>query len=233
MFIVIRKKSLLRSLVLALFLIFAGASLVTPHIALANESNLLYLYPAPGNNPVQPYGLFVSENPKQVTHPLNVWQQSFPNKKLVVAVPEEFTISQAMLAPNLGNYVLAKIRQRINDRAIETVNKGTDNKKNPPSGGGGNDKEVIFIERQVHGITEKIRVEVGEHLKNTDTFEKIYDSLNKGMLPKDTIEKEINKGLDHINNAPKPSPEAATMLLGGGMILSGLGLLGKILVFVL
>lgn len=231
MFIVLRKSSVERTLALAILLLFAGISLVAPNFVSAKESNLMYIYPMPQNNPVQPYGLFISENPQDGSHPLNVWQESFPNKRMVVGVPDQYKVSQAMLGNNLGNYVVARIKNKLKD-STKSITK---NNKNEPPQPPKNEKEVIIIKRQIGTITEEVRVEIGEHLKDSDTFEKIYDSLNKGLIPNEILEKEIEKHKPAPQSPQEKSEnaEATTMVFGGTLILSGMALLAKILLFAL
>ena len=79
-------------------------------------------------------------------------------------------------------------------------------------------KDSITYERKItsDGIEEKIRVEVGEHFKNNDNFEKYLDGIKRNLTDK----KELPDRTPVPLEIPEPTPESAkavgnTLVLGG------------------
>ncbi len=209
MFLVLRKRSIKRTLALAILLIMVGISLVRPHSAQA-ESNLLYLYPYPGNNPVQPSGLFWAEEaPTWGAFSLATWSEFIPGRQIVVGVPEDYQVNSAMLGNNLGKYITTKLGGKV---------------KGNTGGGRSTAKDSLTYEREIYpdGIKEKVRVEINEHFRNNDNFEKYMDILKNHLTNPDELPTE------------KPAPKAPdndtaqAAMLGNTLILGGLALMARV-----
>jgi len=172
MFIVLRKSSIRRTLAIAMMLIVIGLSLKSPAFASANESTLYYLYPYPSNNPSQT-SLFWSEvDPEMGAYNLSMWSKIAPGRQIVVGLPKGYDIVETR-GGILSDYLKAKIGNRLKNGS-----KPVDVGRPVPM-----PKDSITYERKItsDGIEEKIRVEVGEHFKNNDNFEK-YFGWDKAQL---------------------------------------------------
>ena len=220
---VIKTSSVKRTLAMAVLLILVGVSLISPFRAQAS-SNLYYLYPYPSNNPAQT-SLFWSEaEPEMGAFNLGMWRSIAPGRQLVIGLPQGYQINSAMLGNNLGKYITAKIGNRLSSgkRAVEV---------NVPKSA---PKDSITYKRKItaDGIEEEIKVEVGEHFKGNDNFEKYLETIKKNLTNKDELpDREIAPLV-----LPVPVPEdseevqaAKVQLLGGGLILSGALMLFKLL----
>ena len=176
MLIVLRKSSIKRTLALSILLILVGLSLRNSHPAHASESNLYYLYPYPSSNPSQTSLFWSESNPKLGAYGLPMWSQIVPNKQIVIGLPEGYGINAAMIGDNLGKYVVTKISNRLNNGKKEE-------KTVPPP------KDSITYERDItpDGIKEKIRVEIGEHFRDNDNFEKYVEVMKKGLTNKNEL----------------------------------------------
>lgn len=215
MFIILRKSSVNRTLALAVLLIMAGLALIHPFRVQAAESNLFYLYPLPGNNPVQSAGLFWSEqNPTWGAYTLPQWGEIVGNKQFVIGVPEGYQINAAMLGNNLGKYIVAKLGKRIKGSSKTT-------------GGKSNPKDSLTYEREIlpDGIKEKVKVEIYDHFKNNDNFERYLDIVKKHLTDPEILPESPTPKPPTENN---DTAQAATML-GGTLLLGGLALMAKVL----
>ena len=213
MFIILRKRSIKRTLALAVLLIMAGMSLVHPFKAQAKESNLFYLYPAKENNPVSPGGLFWSEAaPSFGELSMGGWLELMPDKKLVVGVPNSYQVNSAMLGNNLGKWAVAKLGKRISSSSKTTGS------KYPP-------RDVLVYEREIgpEFVKEKIRVEIVDHFKDNDNFEKYLDTVKKHVTELPMDEKPAPK-----TPAPDNPDTAQAAMLGNTLILGGLAMLARV-----
>ena len=205
MFMVLRKKYINRTLALAVLLIMAGIALAHPFKAEAS-TNLFYLYPNKSNNPISPSGLFWSEeSPSFGELSLGGWAELIPDENLVIGVPDGFRISAAMLGNNLGKWAVAKLGKRIRGN----INDKSTGSKYPP-------RDVLVYEREIgpYAVKEKIRVEIVDHFKNNDNFEKYLDV--------------VKKHLTEIPDMPPPTPKGknddtaqAVTMLGNTLIVGG------------
>lgn len=211
MFIILRKRSIKRALALAVLLIMSGISLVHPFKAQA-VSNLFYLYPSKENNPVSPGGLFWSEAaPSFGELSMGGWLELMPDKKLVVGIPDSYQINSAMFGNNLGKWVVAKLGKRISGGS-KTIGS-----KYPP-------RDVLVYEREIgpESVKEKIRVEIVDHFKDNDNFEKYMDIVKKHVTEFPVDEKPAS-------NVPTPDDNTAqAAMLGNTLILGGLALMARI-----
>ena len=214
MFIVLRKSSIRRTFVLSLLLIIVGYTIANPLHASASNKQPVYLYPYATNNPVEVTGLFwLESNPSLGAYPLAAWNTALSNKLVVVCVPENrgYTMGSTMLGDKLGKYIVYRLRQKLATPAPE---KGV-KVPAPP-------KDQFVYKRTVGDVTEEIKVDIGEHFKDNDSFEKFMDTVKK-HLTDDTLIKETNKKgslpFMELPETPAENPEAAkavgnTLMLG-------------------
>lgn len=209
MFLVVRKSSVKRTLALAMLLIVVGMSIVTP-IKTQAQSNLVYLYPTEENNPVETIGLFWWEDyPELGAYPLPEWDKAFPGKQIVIGVPDHMEMG-AFVGDNIGKYIVAKIDKRKQNKGPYTKN------------------DVFVYKRSITNtqINEEIRIEIGKHFSDNDNFEKFIEIVRDSLTDPEIIQQP-----------PPPqeqSPDTTNALLfGNTMILSGLALLVRILMFAL
>lgn len=215
MFLVLRKSSIKRTLALATLLIMVGLSLSFPNLSRASESNLYYLYPYPSNNPAQSVLFWSESNPEMGAYNLGMWSK-LTDKQIVIGLPEGYQINSAMIGNNLGKYITARIGRKIT------------------SGGTGKyvPRDSITYEREItpDGIKEKVKVEIGEHFKDNDNFERYLEALKKNLTNKNELP-------DRAPVPPEiPAPDNTTtqaIIMGGTFILGGLALLAKVMVFCL
>ena len=213
MLIVLRKSSIKRTVALSILLILVGLSLRNSPLAQASESNLYYLYPSPSNNPSQTALFWSESNPKLGAYNLAMWSQIVPNKQIVVGLPEGYGINAAMIGDNLGKYVVTKIGNRLKNGKKEE-------KLIPPP------KDSITYERDItsDGIKEKIRVEIGEHFRDNDNFERYVEVMKKGLTNKN----ELPDRAPVPQESPAPQGDTDTaqvVILGNTLILSGAALI--------
>ncbi len=173
MFIVLRKSSIKRSLALSILLIMVGLSLSFPNLSQANESSLYYLYPYPSNNPSQTSLFWSESNPELGAYNLAMWSKMI-DKQIVIGLPEGYGISQAMfLGNNLGKYITARIGKKIS------------------SGGTGKyvPRDSVTYEREItsDSIKEKVRIEIGEHFRDNDNFEKYLEVIKNNLTDKNEL----------------------------------------------
>jgi len=207
MFLVLRKSSIKRTIAIASLLILVGISLRSPRFAQATESNIYYLYPYPSNNPSQSVLFWSESNPELGAYNLAMWSQIIPNKQIVVGLPEGYGIQTAMIANNLGKYIVARIGNNLRGKKQEETH-------TPPP------KDSITYERDItpDGIKEKIRVEIGEHFRNNDNFEKYVEVMKKGLTDKNELP----------DRAPAPHGNdntAQAVILGNTFMIGGAALI--------
>jgi len=206
---VVKTSSVKRTLVIAMMLIVIGLSLKSPAFAQASQSNLYYLYPYPSNNPSQT-SLFWSEaSPEMGAFNLTMWEKIAPGRQLVVGLPKGYDIMETR-GGILSDYIKAKIGNKLkNGKSVEVV-------RPVPI-----PKDSITYERKItaDGIEEKIKVEVGEHFKDNDNFEKHLDTIKRNLTNKEELPDRPPVPLE----IPEPTPESAkavgnTLVLGGIVI---------------
>ena len=218
MFIVLKKSSIRRTLALSILLIIAGYSIANPIKANASIKQPAYLYPYVNNNPVEVTGLFWLESrPDMGAYPLTAWTTLLSDKLVVVGIPEDrgYMMGSSMIGDKLGKYLVYRIRNKL--LATPPPEKGA-KVPAPP-------KDQFIYKRTVGDVTEEIKVDVGEHFKDNESFGKFMDEVKKHLTSDDMI-KETNKPspkslkLVEPSDAPSPTPEAAkavgnTLMLGG------------------
>lgn len=216
MFLVLKKSSIKRTLAIATLLIITGLSLKSPHLAQASESSFFYLYPYPSSNPSQTVLFWSEANPEQGAYTLPMWSK-ITDKQIVIGLPEGYKINSAMLGNNLGRYITARIGKRIKDGGKGTW-KPTDS---------------ITYERKItpDSIKEKVKIEIGEHFKDNNNFERYVEIMKKGLTNKNELPD------------PKPVPvekpkddsaQASMIIFGNTLTLAGMALFAlKILPLVL
>ena len=213
MFVVLCKSSIKRTIAIATLLILVGLSLRSPLLANADESNLFYLYPHPSNNPSQSVLFWSESNPELGAYSLPMWSQIASNRQIVVGLPEGYGINAAMIGDNLGKYVVAKIGNRLRNGKKEE-------KTIPPL------KDSITYERDItpDGIKEKIRVEIGEHFRDNDNFEKYVEVMKKGLTDKKELPDRAPVPQE-LPSPPKDDTAQAVTLFGNTLMLGGAALM--------
>lgn len=210
MFIILKKTSIKRTLALAILLILIGANLSHPFKAQATESELFYLYPYPSKNPSQT-SLFWSEaNPKMGAYSLGMWKEIEPNRQIVIGLPEGYNVNSALIGRKGGN--IGKISDAITARIKNRY------KSNTPTGGKStSSKDVLNYEREITpegGIKEKVRVEIVEHFRDNDNFEKYMTIIKQNITNVDEVPEDKP-------NPPVDETAQATMVLGNTFMLGG------------
>lgn len=223
MFIVLRKSSIRRTFALSLLLIIVGYTIANPLHANASIKQPIYLYPYSTNNPVETTGLFwLESNPELGAYPLAAWTTALSNKLVVVGIPEDrgYMMGSSLLGDKLGKYIVYRLRQKLATPAPE---KGVKTPAPP--------KDQFVYKRTVGDVTEEIKVDIGEHFRDNDSFGKFMDTV-KQHLTNDEMIKEANKkpekqpkviNLPDIPD-PEPTPETAkavgnTLMLGGVVLM--------------
>jgi len=220
MFIVLKKSSVKQTVAIAAILIIIGLNLANPFKAQATQSNLFYLYPYPSNNPSQTVLFWSEANPKMGAFSLDMWKNIIPDKQLVIGLPDGYQINMSVLGKkggyidNKAEAITAKIRNFAKGKAT-----------NPSIGNSGNGgKDILTYEREITpqgGIKEKVRVEIIDHFKNNDNFEKYMEVIKGNLvdvneLPDDNV-KQIPTSTDDTTHA--------ITMFGNTLILSGTALL--------
>jgi len=219
MIIVLKKTSIKQTLTIATILIMIGLSLSNPFKAQASSSDLFYLYPYPSNNPSQTV-LFWSENdPKMGAYSLNMWSQIVPNKQIVIGLPEGYQINASVIGKDGGKIdnISKAITTRIKDRW-----KNGKSPANNRSNSNSNSKDILSYEREITpegNIKEKVRVEIIDHFKNNDNFQKYMEVIKGNFI--DINELPDDKPVPTSNN----DTTQAITLFGNTLILSGTALL--------
>ena len=225
--IVLRKSSIKRTLALSILLILTGYSIAHPLSANASKPLPAYLYPYANNNPVEVTGLFwLESNPAMGAYPLAVWNTLLGNKLVVVGIPENqgYMMGSSMLGDKLGKWVVYKLRNKLT--ATPAPEKGVKIPAPP--------KDQFVYKRTVGDVTEEVKVDIGEHFKDNDSFRKFMDTVRKNLTNNDLI-KETNKKAPATppagkkltlvpDEAPAPTPEAAKAV-GNTLMLGGLALM--------
>lgn len=198
MFLVLRKSSIRRSFALSILLILVGYSIANPSHASAAIKQPVYLYPYATNNPVEVTGLFWAEaNPEMGAYPLAAWNAILNDRLVVVGIPEHYgyVMGSSMLGDKLGKWVVYKLRQKLSTPAPKKGVKAT----SPP-------KDQFVYKRTLGDVTEEIKVDVGEHFRDNDSFDKFMDTVRKNLTNGELI-KETNKKI-----APAPNKNKLTLV---------------------
>lgn len=225
--IILKKSSIRRSLALSIMMILVGITLINPFVAKATptdyvskiHSNLYYLYPMPQNN-----GMFwLESNPSLGYGTLQEWSKVLPKGEIIVATKPDMQLASLGGLDRIGKYVQNKIKGN--------------------SGNGRYDKDIFKYRRTVtaEGVTDEIEVEIGRHFKDNDNLEKLISQVKNHLTTDAGQTQEIKDTVFPPNPLTEPStiPEteesktAKAQIVGGSMLLGGLMLMAKVLVFAL
>ena len=229
MLIILRKSSIKRTVALSILLIIAGYCIANPLSANASSKQLAYLYPYANNNPVEVSGLFWSEaNPEMGAYPLAAWNTLLSNKLVVIGIPEDrgYMMGSSMIGDKLGKYIVYKLRQKL--MATPPKELAPQKATSPP-------KDQFVYKRTVGDVTEEIKVDIGEHFKDNDSFRKFMDTVRKNLTSGDLIKetnKQVtpkpspNKKLTLVpDESPAPVPPEAAKAVGNTLVLGGVALM--------
>lgn len=223
MFLVLRKSTIRRTLAIAVLMILVGTSLLNPFKAQATTPNayltvspfVYYLYPMPQNNPIQLTGMFWSEDhPATGYAPLSEWERRAKGRQIVIGVPRTMDASKLNnIGDRIGTYMKNKIKGQLNN--------------------GRYDKDIFKYKRTIdpdHGVTDEINIEIGRHFRDNKNFEDFATTVRNHLITEVDIESVITPDKE------APGPDTNTVnaqIFGGTMLLGGLALLAKALVFAL
>jgi len=218
--IVLKKSSIRRSLALSIMMILIGITLINPFMAKATptdyvtktHSKLYYLYPMPQNN-----GMFwLESNPSLGYGTLQEWNKKLSSGDMIVAVPSSMQLASLGGLDRIGKYVQNKIKGR--------------------SENGRYDKDIFKYRRTVtaEGVTDEIEVEIGKHFKDNDNLEKLISKVKTHLTTDAGQTQEIKDPVfPPIVQPDNVSDDAKTQIVGGSILLGGLMLFAKVLVFAL
>ena len=218
--IILKKSSIRRNLALSIMMILIGITLINPFVAKATptdyvtktHSNLYYLYPMPQNN-----GIFwLESNPSLGYGTLQEWNKKLSKGDMIVAVPSNMQLASLGGLDRIGRYVQNKIKGR--------------------SDNGKYDKDIFKYRRTVtaEGVTDEIEVEIGKHFKDNDNLEKLISKVKTHLTTDAGQTQEIKDPVfPPIVQPDNVSDDAKTQIVGGSILLGGLMLFAKVLVFAL
>jgi len=218
--IILKKSSIRKSLALSIMMILIGITLINPFMAKATPtdyvtktySKLYYLYPMPQNN-----GMFwLESNPSLGYGTLQEWNKKLSKGEMIVAVPSNMQLASLGGLDRIGRYVQNKIKGRADN--------------------GKYDKDIFKYRRTVtaEGVTDEIEVEIGKHFKDNDNLEKLISKVKTHLTTDAGQTQEIKDPVFPPIVQPDNVPDdAKTQIVGGSILLGGLMLFAKILVFAL
>ena len=222
MFIVLRKSSIRRTFALSLLLIIIGYSIANPLQSYAFVKQPAYLYPYANNNPVEVTGLFWLESkPEMGAYPLAAWSAILSNKLVVIDIPENrgYMMGSSMLGDKLGKYIVYRLRQKL---ATPVPEKGV-KAPAPP-------KDKFVYKRIIGDVTEEIKVDIGEHFRDNDSFGKFMDTVKQHLtndeMINETNRKQAKQPVIELPDVPQPdqTPEAAKAV-GNALMFGGAALM--------
>jgi len=218
--IILKKSSIRKSLALSIIMILVGITLINPFVAKATPTDyvtktyhkLYYLYPMPQNN-----GMFwLESNPNLGYGTLQEWNKKLSSGEMIVAVPSNMQLASLGGLDRIGRYVQNKIK-----------NTGMNGKY---------DKDIFKYRRTVtsEGVTDEIEVEIGKHFKDNDNLEKLISKVKTHLTTDAGQTQEIKDPVfPPIVQPDNVSDDAKTQIVGGSILLGGLMLFAKVLVFAL
>ena len=218
--IILKKSSIRKSLALSIMMILIGITLINPFMAKATPtdyvtktySKLYYLYPMPQNN-----GMFwLESNPSLGYGTLQEWNKKLSKGEMIVAVPSNMQLASLGGLDRIGRYVQNKIKGRADN--------------------GKYDKDIFKYRRTVtaEGVTDEIEVEIGKHFKDNDNLEKLISKVKTHLTTDAGETQEIKDPVfPPIVQPDNVSDNAKTQIVGGSILLGGLMLFAKVLVFAL
>ena len=219
--IILKKSSIRRTLAISVLMILVGLSLInpfkaqatTPQTILSPHTFTFYLYPMPN-------GMFwLESNPKLGYATLKEWSSVLPKGEMIVAVPENMQLASMGGLDRIGKYVQGKLMGK--------------------SYNGRYDKDIFKYRRTVtaEGVTDEVEVEIGKHFKDNDNLERLISGVGHHLRTgaeetKDIKDKQFPP-MPEPKEASKEEQAAKTQILGGGMLLAGLLMIGKVLILAL
>ena len=218
--IILKKSSIRKSLALSIMMILVGITLINPFVVKATPtdyvtktySKLYYLYPMPQNN-----GMFWLEyNPSLGYGTLQEWDKKLSGGNMIVATPSNMQLASLGGLDRIGKYVQNKIKGRADN--------------------GKYDKDIFKYRRTVtaEGVTDEIEVEIGKHFKDNDNLEKLISKVKTHLTTDAGQTQEIKDPVfPPIVQPDNVSDDAKTQIVGGSILLGGLMLFAKVLVFAL
>ena len=218
--IILKKSSIRKSLALSIIMILVGITLINPFVAKATPTDyvtktyhkLYYLYPMPQNN-----GMFwLESNPNLGYGTLQEWNRKLSKGEMIVAVPSNMQLASLGGLDRIGKYVQNKIKGRADN--------------------GKYDKDIFKYRRTVtaEGVTDEIEVEIGKHFKDNDNLEKLISKVKTHLTTDAGETQEIKDPVfPPIVQPDNVSDNAKTQIVGGSILLGGLMLFAKVLVFAL
>jgi len=218
--IVLKKSSIRRSLALSIMMILIGVALINPFMAKATPTDyitktyqkLYYLYPMPQNNNM----FWLESNPSLGHGTLQEWNKKLSSGDMIVAVPSNMQLASLGGLDRIGRYVQNKIKGRADN--------------------GKYDKDIFKYRRTVtaEGVTDEIEVEIGKHFKDNDNLEKLISKVKTHLTTDAGQTQEIKDPVfPPIVQPDNVSNDAKTQIVGGSILLGGLMLFAKVLVFAL
>jgi len=218
--IILKKSSVRRNLALSIMMILIGIALINPFVAKATPTDyvtksyhkLYYLYPMPQNN-----GMFwLESNPSLGYGTLQEWNKKLSSGDMIVVIPSNMQLSSMGGLDRIGKYVQNKIKGRVDN--------------------GKYDKDIFKYRRTVtaEGVTDEIEVEIGKHFKDNDNLEKLISKVKTHLTTDAGQTQEIKDPVfPPIVQPENVTDDAKTQIVGGSILLGGLMLFAKVLVFAL
>jgi len=218
--IILKKSSIRKSLALSIMMILIGITLINPFVAKATPTDyvtktyhkLYYLYPMPQNNNM----FWLESNPSLGYGTLQEWNKKLSSGDMIVAVPSNMQLASMGGLDRIGKYVQNKIKGRADN--------------------GKYDKDIFKYRRTVtaEGVTDEIEVEIGKHFKDNDNLEKLISKVKTHLTTDAGQTQEIKDPVfPPIVQPDNVSDDAKTQIVGGSILLGGLMLFAKVLVFAL
>jgi len=218
--IVLKKSSIRKSLVLSIMMILVGIALINPFVAKATPTDyitktyhkLYYLYPMPQNNNM----FWLESNPSLGYGTLQEWNKKLSSGDMIIATPSNMQLASLGGLDRIGRYVQNKIK-----------NTGMN---------GRYDKDIFKYRRTVtaEGVTDEIEVEIGKHFKDNDNLEKLISKVKTHLTTDAGQTQEVKDPVfPPIVQPDNVSNDAKTQIVGGSILLGGLMLFAKVLVFAL
>ena len=218
--IILKKSFIRKSLALSIMMILIGVALVNPFAVKATPTDyvtktyhkLYYLYPMPQNNNM----FWLESNPNLGYGTLQEWNKKLSSGDMIVAVPSNMQLASLGGLDRIGRYVQNKIKGRADN--------------------GKYDKDIFKYRRTVtaEGVTDEIEVEIGKHFKDNDNLEKLISKVKTHLTTDAGETQEIKDPVfPPIVQPDNVSDNAKTQIVGGSILLGGLMLFAKVLVFAL
>ena len=218
--IILKKSSIRKSLALSIMMILIGITLINPFVAKATPTDyvtktyhkLYYLYPMPQNNNM----FWLESNPSLGYGTLQEWNKKLSSGDMIVVIPSNMQLASMGGLDRIGKYVQNKIKGRADN--------------------GKYDKDIFKYRRTVtaEGVTDEIEVEIGKHFKDNDNLEKLISKVKTHLTTDAGQTQEIKDPVFPPIVQPDNVPDdAKTQIVGGSILLGGLMLFAKVLVFAL